>query len=180
MDFAMTSNLSGTLHNRFERLVAASLLTWLAGVCLPMPGLASDTAEKVGVPNASHPIPVTPTIQEKPRMWMSIGSQRFSVMLEENPAARAFSKMLPATFQMTELNGNEKFVRLPRSLPTNASRLGTLRLGDVVLYGDDTVVVFYETFQSNYSYTRLGRVVEVDGLAKALGTGNPRVSFANQ
>lgn len=178
MEFAMTPLAGGASQGRLTRLAAARLLLWLAAVFLPLQGQAADAIDKIGAPGFSNPI--KNSNQEKTRMWMSIGTQRFSVVLEGNAAARAFEQMLPVTFEMTELNGNEKFVRLPRSLPTNASRLGTLRVGDVVLYGDNTVVVFYETFQSGYSYTRLGRVVEADGLAKALGKGNPRVSFATQ
>ena len=79
---------------------------------------------------------------------------------------------------MDELNGNEKHARLPRSLVTNAARPGTIRAGDVLLYGSDTLVVFYETFRSNYSYTRIGRIAETTGLAQALGPGSQRVTFA--
>ena len=111
-------------------------------------------------------------------MWMTVGTQRFAVTLEDNPTARAFVQLLPATFDMAELNGNEKHAPLPRSLPTNAARPGTIRTGDVLLYGNDTLVVFYETFRSSYSYTRIGRITESAGLAQALGPGNPRVTFA--
>lgn len=57
-------------------------------------------------------------------------------------------------------------------------RPGSIRAGDVMLYGNDTLVVFYETFESSYSYTRIGRIAESDGLARALGRGNARVAFA--
>jgi len=110
-------------------------------------------------------------------MWMTIGRQRFAVTLEDNPTALAFAQSLPATLDMTELNGNEKYARLPRSLPTKAVRPGTIRAGDVLLYGNDTLVVFYETFRSSYSYTRIGRIAETAGLAQALGPGNQRVAF---
>ena len=110
-------------------------------------------------------------------MWMTVGTQRLAVTLEDNPTARAFVQLLPATFDMPDLNGNEKHVRLPRSLPTNAERPGTIRTGDVMLYGNDTLVVFYETFRSSYSYTRIGRITESAGLAQALGPGNQRVAF---
>ena len=110
-------------------------------------------------------------------MWMTVGTQRFAVTLEDNPTARAFVQLLPATLDMTELNGNEKYARLPLGLSTNAVQPGTIRTGDVLLYGNDTLVVFYETFRSDYSYTPIGRVADGDGLAKALGPGNPRVVF---
>ena len=112
-------------------------------------------------------------------MWMTIGgTHRFAVTLEDNPTARAFAQMLPLTLDMPDLSDNEKHVRLPRSLPTHAVRPGTIRTGDVMLYGSDTLVVFYKTFPSSYSYTRIGRVTKVDGFVKVLGTGSQRIGFA--
>lgn len=117
--------------------------------------------------------------QEKTRMWMTIGgTHRFAVTLENNPTARAFAQMLPLTLDMPDLNDNEKHVKLPRSLPIHAVRPGTIRTGDVMLYGSDTLVVFYKTFPSSYSYTRIGRVTQVDGLVEALGPGSQRIGFA--
>jgi hypothetical protein len=115
--------------------------------------------------------------QKRTLMWITIGTQRLAVTLEDNPTARAFAQRLPATLDMTELNGNEKYARLPRSLPTDPARPGAIHTGDVLLYGSDTLVVFYETFRSSYSYTRIGRIEEAAGLAEALGPGNPRVTF---
>ena len=86
--------------------------------------------------------------------------------------------MLPMTLDMPDLNGNEKHVRLPRSLPANAERPGTIRTGDVMLYGNDTLVVLYETFDSSYSYTRIGRIADSGDLAQTLGQGRSRISFA--
>jgi hypothetical protein len=117
--------------------------------------------------------------QEQTRMWMIIGgTHRFAVTLEDNPTARAFAQMLPMTLDMPDLNDNEKHVRLPRRLPTNAVRPGTIRTGDLMLYGSDTLVVFYKTFPSSYSYTRIGRVTPGDGLVEALGPGSQRIGFA--
>jgi hypothetical protein len=115
----------------------------------------------------------------KQQMWMTVaGTQRFAVTLEDNPTARAFQQMLPMSLEMPDLNDNEKHVRLPRSLPTSATRPGTIRTGDLMLYGDDTLVVFYKTFASSYRYTRIGRVTQLDGLVEALGPGSQRISFA--
>ena len=101
-------------------------------------------------------------------MWMTVGNQQFALTLDENPTARALVQLLPLMLEMSELNGNEKHGRLPRSLPTHAIRPGTIRTGDVLLYGNDTLVVFYETFQSSYSYTPIGRVKETAGLRQRL------------
>jgi hypothetical protein len=79
---------------------------------------------------------------------------------------------------MDELNGNEKKADLLKALPVNASRPGTIRNGDIMLYGSNTLVVFYLTFESSYAYTRLGRVTDPAGLAQALGRQGVRVVFS--
>ncbi len=111
-------------------------------------------------------------------MLMTIGTQRFTVTLENNPTTRALVELLPVTLDMSELNGNEKHGRLPRSLPTNAVQPGTIRTGDVLLYRRDTLVVFYDAFQSSYSYTRIGHIKDSVELPRALGPGSVRVTFA--
>ena len=131
-------------------------------------------------------LPATPSTVDAPtavkpeesRMWMIVGDRRFAITLSDNAAARAFAAQLPVTLDMSDLNGNEKHAELPQALPAEATRPGTIRNGDLMLYGADTFVVFYLTFNSSYSYTRLGRVDDPDDLAKVLGRGNVRIEFS--
>ena len=113
-------------------------------------------------------------------MWMTIGERRFAITLADTEAARAFAAMLPLSIDMADLNSNEKHADLSQSLPTNASRPGTIRDGDLMLYGSKTLVLFYLTFSSSYSYTRLGRVDDPAGLAQALGKGSVRIGFSKE
>ncbi|MBK8688348.1 MAG: hypothetical protein IPN24_07860 [Betaproteobacteria bacterium] len=82
------------------------------------------------------------------RIWMAVGERRFAVTLADNEAARAFVSQLPLTLDMPDLNGNEKHQKLPKALPTSVTRPGTIRNGDLMLWGADTLVVFYLTFDS--------------------------------
>jgi len=116
--------------------------------------------------------------QEEPRMWMTVGERRFAITLADTEAARAFAAMLPLTIEMPDLNGNEKHADLPRALPTSTIRPGTIRNGDLMLYGSRTLVLFYLTFDSIYSYTRLGRLNDPAGLAQVLGRGTARITFS--
>lgn len=113
-------------------------------------------------------------------MWMTVGERRFAVTLADNATARAFAAQLPLTLDMSELNGNEKHADLRTTLPPNARRPGTILNGDVMLYGTNTVVVFYESFDSSYAYTPLGRVDEPADLPQALGRRGVRVVFSRR
>ena len=111
------------------------------------------------------------------KMKIKIGNSTFNATLYENATATAFKSMLPLTVNMVELNGNEKYVDLPRSLPTSAANPGTIQNGDLMLYGSSTLVLFYKTFSTSYSYTKMARIDDVTGLVAALGTGNVSVTF---
>ena len=106
-----------------------------------------------------------------------VGDRSFAATLEDNVTARAFAALLPMTVTMNEMNGNEKYHYLSENLPIDSNRPGTIRNGDLMLYGSNCLVLFYETFSSSYSYTRIGRLDNPSGLASALGRGNVTVTF---
>ncbi|AEA68864.1 cyclophilin-like fold protein [Pseudomonas brassicacearum subsp. neoaurantiaca] len=118
------------------------------------------------------------SLTENTGMWMTVGEQRFAITLADNAAARALVALLPLTLDMSDLNRNEKYATLPRALPTQASKPGTIHSGDLMLYGPDTLVVFYTNFVSTYAYTRLGRVDDPARLAQALGRRGVQVMFS--
>lgn len=115
--------------------------------------------------------------QENMKMKITIGSTVFTATLENTAAATAFKKPLPITITMSELNNNEKYYSLPNSLPTNPTNPKTIQNGDLMLYGSQTLVLFYKSFSTSYSYTRLGKVDDTTGLASALGSENITVIF---
>ena len=108
---------------------------------------------------------------------LTIGGNVFNAELANNATARAFDALLPTTLSMTELHGNEKYKYLDTTLPTNASCPGTIHAGDILLYGNNCVVVFYKTFATSYSYTKIGRITDPSGLAAAVGGGNIEIQF---
>ena len=110
-------------------------------------------------------------------MTLKIGNSTFTATLADNATAQAFAAMLPMNLSMSELNNNEKYVYLDQSLPAQASSPGTIQTGDIMLYGSSCVVLFYKTFSTSYSYTRIGRVDNPDGLASAVGSGSVTALF---
>lgn len=111
------------------------------------------------------------------KMRITIGSKLFTATLEDNPTVAKLKGLLPMTLEMTELNGNEKYYHLSTRLPTDAISPGTIQDGDIMLYGDNSLVIFYKTFKTSYSYTRLGRIDDPSGLATVIGNGDVSVAF---
>ena len=147
--------------------------------------VASDEAEPIETPSPEptlFPEPdetsIPPEEDNTVTVGITVGTQTFSAEFYENETARAFAAMLPLELDMTELNGNEKCFYLDSSLPANASRPDGIYAGDLMLYGSECIVLFYESFSTSYSYTPIGRVQDPESLAAALGGGDVTVSFS--
>ena len=89
---------------------------------------------------------------------------------------RALAELLPLTLEMSAMP-HEKYCYLSQELPVSTESPGTIAAGDVMLWGNSCLVIFYESFQTSYSYTRIGRIVDTDGLADALGQGGVTVTL---
>ena len=74
---------------------------------------------------------------------------------------------------MSELNGNEKYVYMRNSLTTNSLYPKHIEIGDVMLFGDNCLVIFYKSFDTSYSYTKIGHIENLDNL----GNDNIIVKF---
>ena len=121
----------------------------------------------------------TSTPQEDNRtMKMTIGERVFHIDLVDNKTTEKLRKMLPFEIEMSELNGNEKYHYFDSSLPTDSHNPGRIEVGDVMLYGSSCLVLFYESFDTSYSYTRIGKTKDTSGLKEALGRGSVLVSFS--
>ena len=111
------------------------------------------------------------------KLKITVEQTVFTATLFDNATATAFKARLPLTINMTELNGNEKYFDFENSLPSNASNPGTIQNGDLMLYGSNTLVLFYKSFSTSYSYTRIARIDNAIGLAAALGSGTITVRY---
>ena len=104
-----------------------------------------------------------------------INETEYIINLEENETAKDFVNYLPQELIMNELNGNEKYIYLDTSFHTNSSNPKRINAGDVMLYGDNCLVIFYKSFDTSYSYTKIGHI---DNLPN-LGNESIKVRFKN-
>ena len=111
------------------------------------------------------------------RMTVTVGDKTFAAVLYDNKTADELYSRLPLTLDMRELNGNEKYCDLDKSLPSKSSPAGHISKGDIKLFGDDCIVLFYDSFTSGYSYTNIGYIEDTDGLEEALGSGSVTMTF---
>lgn len=109
---------------------------------------------------------------------IKVGDRQFAANLLDNASTQALIGQMPLTLNMSDLNGNEKYYYLSPALPTDTQSIGTIHNGDLMLYGSDCLVLFYEDFSTSYRYTRLGTVSDPSGLEEALGAGSVAVTFS--
>lgn len=141
--------------------------------------IQKNNAIKIKDANVKNENSINKSLEEKIDININviIGDYRFSATLENNDAAKNFLDMLPLEINMKELNGNEKYYYLDNDLPTDSYNRNNINVGDIMLYGNNCLVLFYENFKTSYSYTKLGSIDNLVGLKEILGKDNVTVRF---
>ena len=120
-------------------------------------------------------------LADKTTIKMRIGgSKEFKLEIEDSTTGTEFLNLLPYSVKMSDLNSNEKYIYIDQKFTTNSQRYETINIGDFMLYGDNCLVIFYKTFSSGYSYTRLGKIQDTSELATTVGSSNVVVDFAKE
>ena len=186
------------LHNHADKLagkqVALAVTSWSSGISGVVADAHNYLPESTFVGNPLHinynnrpnmsvmasewvnnlEVEVEPAVS---KMRVIVGDKSFTATLADNATGEAFADQLPLTLDMNELNGNEKYYYLNGTLPNSPVNPGTIHAGDIMLYGSSCVVLFYKTFETSYSYTRIGSIDDPTGLAEAVGSGQVTVKF---
>ena len=99
-------------------------------------------------------------------MTMIINNNTYVVELVDNNTVNDLINHLPLDLQMSELNGNEKYAYLDFELKTNSYKPNHINKGDVMLFGSNCLVLFYKSFDTSYSYTKIGHISNLEDLNK--------------
>lgn len=163
-------------HSKFKTIIMKYLIATmmvLTSLSLSIASCSKNDGNTLNDTNQSTDI----SNQTNGTMKITIGTSVFKANLYDNSTATAFKSMLPITINMSELNGNEKYFYFSNTLPINSSQGGTIQNGDIMLYGNNCLVLFYETFNTTYSYSRLAKIKDTAGLIEALGNDAIEVKF---
>lgn len=144
---------------------------------------AANTPATANAP-AAPPTPTSPAAEPNheeppmPKLAITIAGSTFSATIADTPAARSFATMLPLTIRMADLHRNEKYAYLDTTLPAGTDKPSHMEAGQVMLYGSDCLVVFYESFANTYGgYSALATIDNPSGLAEAVGDGAIDITF---
>lgn len=111
------------------------------------------------------------------KIKMDINGVSFTVTLIDNETSRELIDRLPISIIMNELNGNEKYYYFNETLSSSPNHIGEIHVGDLMLYGNDCLVLFYDDFATNYRYTKIGSIDHPNNLKDIVGSGNIKISF---
>lgn len=112
------------------------------------------------------------------KITLTINDKKFTVVLENNQTAQDFIEQLPLSIEMNDLNGNEKYYYLDETLFANESQVERIEKGDIMLFGNDCLVVFYQSFPTSYSYTKIGKIEHAEHLDEIVGSGTIKMYFS--
>ena len=109
--------------------------------------------------------------EEKPKeletIKINISGNDYTVKLENNETADSFMNILPKEYQMREANGNQKYVYLEYKLPVNEKAVKQIEAGDLMLDGEDCIILFYKSVKTSRKYTKIGHVEDLPHLGNS-------------
>ena len=142
-------------------------------------GEAKDSATPMQSSEVQTNMNTNADMKQINKIKMQIENHTFDIILEDNPTTAMLIKKLPLQIEMQELNGNEKYYKFNETFPTADNNPGKIHVGDVMLFNGSYLVIFYKEFTSSYSYTRLGRIENIDNLTELVGDKNINVLITN-
>lgn len=185
------------LHNHADKLyrkqVALAVTSWSSGISQVVVDAHNYLPNSTFIGNPLHiDYNHRSQMQEMATQWLAtldfellksnkmrviVDDKVFPATLADNNTAEEFKELLPITIEMKELNGNEKYYYFNQNFTVDSSVPDMIHAGDIMLYGRNCLVLFYDTFETTYAYTRIGAINDPTGLSEALGNGPASVTF---
>ena len=116
-------------------------------------------------------------VEENDTMNININGQVASVQLEDNTTTKAILANMPFTIQMDDLHQNEKYYYFDKSFPVSPQPIQTIEAGDVLLYQNNCLVIFYKSAKPVASYTRIGKISRFQEIRASFGNKSVSVQW---
>ena len=132
----------------------------------------------VSQPENSHLTENDTSSREEPMLKITVGEYELLATFEDNPSAQEFQQLLahgPVTIEMEDYGGFEKVGPLGTTLTRSDASI-TTQPGDVILYQGNQITIYYGT--NSWTFTRLAKIEDTDGLKDKLGDGTVSVTFS--
>ena len=115
------------------------------------------------------------------QITVTVNDTPFIATIEDTAAGQELLARLPLTLRMEELHGNEKYCYTSEGFGGESYVPDTIEAGDLMVFGSDCLVLFYETFSNGgWSYARVGKIDDPSGLAEVCGAGTATVEFSSK
>lgn len=108
---------------------------------------------------------------------ITIKNKKYEAILYDNSTTKELIKKFPITITMSDLNGNEKYYNFSKSFSTSSENVANINKGDIMLFGDNCLVIFYKSFSTHYKYTKLGYIKNTEDLENSFGKGDISITF---
>lgn len=108
---------------------------------------------------------------------ITIKNKKYEAILYDNSTTKELIKKFPITITMSDLNGNEKYYNFSKSFSTSSENVANINKGDIMLFGDNCLVIFYKSFSTLYKYTKLGYIKNTEDLENSFGKGDISITF---
>lgn len=108
---------------------------------------------------------------------ITIKNKKYEAILYDNSTTKELIKKFPITITMSDLNGNEKYYNFSKSFSTSSENVASINKGDIMLFGDNCLVIFSKSFSTRYRYTKLGYIKNLEDLENSLGKGDIEITF---
>lgn len=107
-----------------------------------------------------------------------IKGEEFPVTFKESETtAHLIYEYFPLEMNMKDINDMEKYFFLPNEIPFNKQQRESIEPGEILLYGNDCVCIFYKGTKTHYKYTPIGQVDNPIRLEELLGYEDAHVLF---
>lgn len=104
-----------------------------------------------------------------------VGDVELYVTLEKNDTAKALIENIPNEITMNNLNDNEFYSNFNFTMPVTSSIPSEIKKGDLFIYQDNCLVIFYKDVITSYQYTKVGHIDNPEKLDEIIDNSEIKV-----